>query len=108
MDGAQIAVVLSALAAVGTVINGYLSSKATSSAQKEEGERNRLDLAWQMQEKQIERLTQQVDNQAKALQSEVDRGLQLNKELQECKAGRHQLEVQVEILRLQMGRREEP
>lgn len=106
MDWAVVAVVLSALAGLGTVYNGYVSSRASSSATKEEAERGRLELAWEMQEKQTAHLMTQVDNLAKALQTETDRTLQLNKELQECKNGRHQLEIQVEILRLQMGERQ--
>lgn len=106
MDWAVVAVVLSALAGLGTVYNGYVSSRASSSATKEEAERGRLELAWEMQEKQTERLTTQVDQLAKALQTETEARLQLNRELQDCKEGRHQLEVQVEILRLQMGGRQ--
>lgn len=103
MGLAQIAIIVSAVAALGTVYNGYVSARASSEATKGEQKGTQLDLAWKMQEKQIERLEKANESLDSRLQLADTRIVQLNTELQECKRGRHQLEVQVEILRLQVG-----
>lgn len=102
MDGAQVAIGLSMVATLGALYNTWRQNQNSRTVSEEEGSRARLELAFEMQEKQLARLETQLDNTVKNLQVETERGLQTHKELQECKAGRHQLEMQVEILKLRI------
>lgn len=92
--------IISMLGVVGVAVFNFRSSTRSSELSYKG---DRLDLAWQMQEKQITRLeTNIADLMARATNAEA-RANQLDIELQECKAGRHGLELQVEVLRMRLG-----
>lgn len=105
MDAAQVAIVLGAAATLGTVYNGWRQRQDTRDVAKDEDSRARLELAFQMQEKQIERLEERDVVKDKRINLLEETNLHLDRQLQECKQGRHQMELQVEILKLQVGGR---
>jgi hypothetical protein len=88
------------LGAIGSILAVY----ATIRGQQASTTETQLTLAWSMQEKQLDMLV----NENKDLRERVSRCdaelIDVLKELSGCKEGRRQLEIQIELLKLQAGR----
>jgi hypothetical protein len=87
------------LGAIGSVLAVY----ATVRGQQASTSEAQLSLAWAMQEKQLDMLV----SENKDLRARVGRCdeelVEVLKELAQCKDGRRQLEIQVELLKLHAG-----
>jgi cell division protein FtsB len=81
-------------------IGSCLAVYATRQGHKTHSQESQLALAWAMQEKQLDMLVaENKDLRARATNCE-SQIVTLTNELFQCKEGRRQLEVQVEILKL--------
>lgn len=88
------------LGAIGSVLAVF----ATFRGQQTQSGESRLSLAWSMQEKQMEMLVSE-NKELRERMARCDQELiAVLKNLSECKDGRRQLEIQVELLKLQVGR----
>jgi hypothetical protein len=95
---------LPAIAVVLGALGSVLAVLATFRGQQTQSGETRLSLAWSMQEKQMEMLVSE-NKELRERMAHCDKELvDVLKNLSECKDGRRQLEIQVELLKLQVGR----
>jgi hypothetical protein len=95
---------LPAIALLLGALGSVLAVVATLRGQQTHAGESRLSLAWAMQEKQMEMLVSE-NKELRERMARCDAELiDVLKNLSECKDGRRQLEIQVELLKLQVGR----
>jgi len=92
-----------ALTAVGIVLGGLgavLAVFATLRGQRDTTTQDKLKLAWEMQEKQLDYLSEENRDLRRQIALCNEQLLTHQQELFACKEGRRALEVQVEILKM--------
>ena len=106
--------VLPAVALLLGAIGSLLAVYATVRGQQTNATESRLSLAWDMQEKQLDMLTEENKDLRSRIRSCDEQMLKLRettgnelldmrRQLSECRDGRRQLEIQVELLKLRLG-----
>ena len=94
---------LPAIATVLGAIGAILAVYANFKGQKGTVTQDRLSLAWDMQEKQLDMLVAEKNDQANRITILTGQVANLETELFACKEGRRQLEIQVEYLKMRLN-----
>jgi cell division protein FtsB len=91
------------LPAIGAILGGIgavLAVYANLRGQKGTVTQDKLSLAWDMQEKQLDMLVADKNDLTSRVTILTKQVVDLERDLAECKEGRRQLEIQVELLKL--------
>jgi cell division protein FtsB len=94
--------VLPAVAVLLGALGSILAVYATLRGQKGTVTQDKLALAWEMQEKQLDMLVAENTDLKRRITLCDENLVTVNRELFACKEGRRQLEVQVEVLKMRL------